>query len=394
LQFGAFSPILRTHAAQNPDAERRIWAYPEPYADVMREAFVLRQALLPYVYTEARRTYDSGVAFLRPLYYDWPDADEAYGAKNEYLFGDNLIVAPVVQAVDPKSGLVEEKLWLPTGNWIEWPTGAHITGPKTIARKFSISQIPVYVKSGSIVPMQPEMRYSNERPVDPLIVNVFTLEDGQTSWYRLYEDAGTALDYKRDQCAWTELRARRLGNTLSVEIGRGQGRFDGMPAARGYEIRLPGDWPPESVTVNGKPAAWRFEGGTLSTVIRVASIPVSQAVRVEVKTLAALQPRRGDLAGVAGALVRLREAYDSLNRMGSGGWSPDELVEAMQTGTRLSYRPEEAGPEVEQFRQRMAKLPAVIEALRATGGQAAAQWRNEMIDRALAQVADAIEVAG
>ncbi len=97
VQFGAFSPILRTHTTKNPDSERRIWAYPEPYSSVLRSTFQLRYAMQPYIYTEARRTYDTGVAFLRPLYYDWPEDDaEAYTSKNEYLFGDQMLVAPVV----------------------------------------------------------------------------------------------------------------------------------------------------------------------------------------------------------------------------------------------------------------------------------------------------------
>src|SRR5438309_2329297 len=84
IQFGAFSPVLRTHTTKNPEAERRIWAYPAPYADIMHQAFVLREALIPYIYTEARRTYDTGVAFLRPLYYDSPEAEEAYHVPGEY----------------------------------------------------------------------------------------------------------------------------------------------------------------------------------------------------------------------------------------------------------------------------------------------------------------------
>ncbi len=78
IQFGIFSPILRTHTTKNPDAERRIWAYPEPYSGIMRELYHRRYAMLPYIYTEARRTYDTGLAFLHPLYYEWPNADEAY----------------------------------------------------------------------------------------------------------------------------------------------------------------------------------------------------------------------------------------------------------------------------------------------------------------------------
>ena len=137
LQFGAFSPILRTHTTKNPDAERRIWAYPEPYSDIMRDTFHLRYALLPYIYTEARRTYDTGVAFLHPLYYEWPEAPEAYANKNEYVFGTNMIVNPVVTLSDSVTGLVNQSVWLPEGNgWNGRP--AHISAARS--RSSEISQ--------------------------------------------------------------------------------------------------------------------------------------------------------------------------------------------------------------------------------------------------------------
>ena len=108
VEFGAFSPILRTHTTKNPESERRIWAYPEPFSSILRATFQLRYAMQPYIYTEARRTYDTGIAFLRPLYYDWPEANEAYDNKNEYLFGDEMVVAPVItparQSVWPGNG--------------------------------------------------------------------------------------------------------------------------------------------------------------------------------------------------------------------------------------------------------------------------------------------------
>ncbi len=109
VEFGAFSPILRTHTTKNPESERRIWAYPEPFSSILRSTFQLRYEMQPYIYTEARRTYDTGVAFLRPLYYDWPEANEAYGNKNEYLFGDTMLVDPVVTPSDKQSGLATAK---------------------------------------------------------------------------------------------------------------------------------------------------------------------------------------------------------------------------------------------------------------------------------------------
>jgi alpha-glucosidase (family GH31 glycosyl hydrolase) len=152
VQFGAFSPILRTHTTKNPDSERRIWAYPEPYSSILRSAFQLRYALQPYIYTEARRTYDTGVAFFRPLYYDWPEADAAYTSKGEYLFGDPDAGRARHRAADKVSGLATEKVWLPEGEWIEWPTGKHFTGPTRSTAASASSRRPSICAPGPSCP--------------------------------------------------------------------------------------------------------------------------------------------------------------------------------------------------------------------------------------------------
>ena len=89
VQFGAFSPILRTHSTKDPILERRLWAYPDAHARAMREAVHLRYSLLPYLYTAARQAYDTGLSMLRPMYYDWPEAEEAYRFADQSL-GDDL----------------------------------------------------------------------------------------------------------------------------------------------------------------------------------------------------------------------------------------------------------------------------------------------------------------
>jgi alpha-glucosidase len=358
VEFGAFSPILRTHTTKNPDSERRIWTYPEPFASILRSTFQLRYALQPYIYTEARRTYDTGVAFLRSLYYDWPEAQEAYTSKNEYLFGEQMLVAPVVAASDKISGLATQKIWLPQGEWVEWPTGKHLRGPVTAERSFSIEQIPVYVKAGAIIPMQPKMRYTGEKPVDPLIVNVWPLDPGTSSNYAVYEDSGRSIDYQRGVYACTPIKAAQDGDTLRVEIGPAEGSYPGMPKTRGYELRLPADWPPAAVTVNGAPVAkagvtgeggWRFDGNTLTTVIPVAEGSVDQKATIEVRRADGLTARRGELDGFAGAMVRLRGAYDAINVMSRMLATPDPIVDAMQSGDRLSYHPDNAVEELAHF---------------------------------------------
>ena len=372
IQFGTFSPILRTHTTKNPDSERRIWAYPEPYSDIMRDEFHLRYALVPYIYTEARRTYDTGVAFLRPLYYDWPEAEQAYTAKNEYMFGDNMIVAPVTSPIDKASGLATEQIWLPSGDWTEWDTGRHFKGPADLTRRFSIRETPVYVRAGTIIPMAPKMRYTSEKPLDPLVLTIFPLASGQKSFYTLYEDSGKGREYQSGKAGWTDIRATEVNGQLSVSIAPPRKTFAGMPVRRAYELHLPGDWPPQTVTVNGRPlaltaeenkAGWRYDGNTLTTIVRTPPLAVSDVVTIHVSRNVELMARRGELDGFAGAMTRLRETYDSLNETWPLGWSPDELIEAMQSGDRLTYHPELAAKELPHYREVLPRAQAQVQAM-------------------------------
>jgi alpha-glucosidase len=391
VEFGAFSPILRTHTTKNPDSERRIWAYPEPYSSILRTTFQLRYALQPYIYTEARRTYDTGVAFLRPLYYDWPNSAPAYDAKNEYLFGDEMLAAPVVAPADKVTGLASEKIRLPAGEWIEWPTGKRLDGPAQVDRNFSIDQIPVYLKTGAIVPMQPPMLSTGEKPVDPLIVNVWPLTPGESSSYSLYEDSGVSVEYQRGVFARTPIEAAQTGDTLRVEIGPVKigpgGSYPGLLKTRAYELRLPADWPPAAVTVNGKPLkqasvnkkdGWSFVGNTLTTVIPVPSGSASEKVIVEVQRAAGLIARRSELDGFAGSMTRLRAAYDALQQTWPVSSPPDPLIDAMQTGDRLDYHPGRAIEEIAHFHEVLPEAQASVGAAGTNFAQRVDEYAQKM----------------
>jgi alpha-glucosidase (family GH31 glycosyl hydrolase) len=373
VQFGTFSPILRTHTTKNPDAERRIWAYPEPYSSILRSTFQLRYALEPYIYTEARRTYDTGTAFLHPLYYDYPEASEAYSNKDEYAFGDSMIVSPIVHPADSTTQLAKQTVWIPKGDWIEWPSGRHLYGPITVEREFSVNQEPIYLRAGAIVPMQPPMQYTGQKPVDPLILNIWPLADGQSSSYTLYEDGSDSESYKRGIYALTPIAAVQHNDTLIVDIAPGKGNYSGMPASRSYELRLPGDWPPASVSANGEsvtfqssdevPSGWHYDGNTLTTIIRIPSSPVSKSIHIEVRRAPGSQANRAQMNGFAGAITRLHSAYDALNGEWPSIWSTDSLIDAWQTGDRLGYHPEEAHDELSQFAQKYAAAQASVQQL-------------------------------
>lgn len=389
IQFGAYSPILRTHTTKNPDSERRIWAYPEPYADVMRSTFQAREAMEPYLYTEARRTYDSGVAFLHPLYYDWPEAEAAYKYKDEYVFGSQMVVAPVTKPVEGNSGLAQQEEWIPEGAWIERDSGKHFTGPKEVNRKFSIQETPVYVRAGAIVPMQPAMGHIDEKPVDPLIVNVYPLADQQKSEYRLYADGSNSVAYQHGAFTWTKLAATQAGDIFTMTVAPVEGSYPGMIGERAYEVRLPGDWPPESVMVNGtklnftgkgsSKVGWRFEGNTLTTVISTPRYPVKVPVRIEVQRAHGSLALRTQLDGFAGAVNRLHGAYDTLNALEDlRTHAPDAVIDAWQAGDRMSYHPENAKAEIASFPKKYAAAMGEVKKMVDSAGDTEEQLMKRM----------------
>ena len=349
LQWGVFSPILRTHMTKNPDAERRVWAFPEQYAEVMRNALLLRRSLIPYIYTEARNTYDSGISICHPLYYDYPEVQAAYdaNANSEYAFGKSLIVAPVVSPLDPVSQLAGRKVWLPDGDWIEWSTGAHFHGPKLLDRTFRLDETPVYARAGSMIPMQTPAQSAQAQHPDPMVLQVFPGARGEGD---LYEDSGESLGYKQSEFAHTHFRQQRNADgSLEIEILPMEGSYPGMPASRAYELRLFASWPPATLTLNGQPipytgpeassSGWRYDGDTATTIIELPATPITQkqVVRLSLPNLTPVEENLLD--GLQGKLARLHGAMHILEGTWPKGWAPDSLLHAAQAGRRVTLNP-------------------------------------------------------
>jgi alpha-glucosidase len=374
-------------------------------ADTMR----LRYAWIPYIYTEARRTYDTGVAFIRPLYYDSPEQAEAYSSQNEYRFGDEVIVSPVVHPVDATTNLAHESIWLPEGEWIEQPTGLRLTGLTRITRSFFLEQVPLYARPGAIIPMQPPMLHTGTSKVDPLILRILPLNDHQQSSYTLYEDSGEDRGYMTTEGARTPLHANRTANVTTITIDPVQGSYAGMPTSRKLQMELPGDWPPTQVEVNGQPLpytstadrkGWWFEGNTLTTAILTDDIAANVPTTIVVTRNSASTSNTDLLNGFAGKMTSLRHAYDAVN----GLWPIDDLVAAMQTGNRIGYHPENALAEAQRLPQLLRSSQTALAAIAAaekTAAQVTAQSadpaalerariRAERLSRAVAAVQQAM----
>jgi alpha-glucosidase len=130
VQFGALSPVLRLHATKDPRCERRPWAFDELTYRAAKAAFHLRYRLIPYLYTMARVVTDTGVSLCRPMYYAYPECDDAYVARFQYFLGDQLIAAPLVHPADPETGMAAQDVWIPEGIWIDYQTREAFEGPR------------------------------------------------------------------------------------------------------------------------------------------------------------------------------------------------------------------------------------------------------------------------
>lgn len=239
IQFGIFTPILRTHSTKSSTIERRIWKHTQHF-EMMREAFQLRYALAPYIYTSARKACDSGISICRPLYYDYPEKREAYDYKGQYMFGDDMLVAPIAQKASVESGLATKKIWLPEGGWYEWSGGTLLKGDSVFERKFALREIPLYVKAGTIVPMYPKV--SNlQRQIDTLVLMVIP---GGSSETQVYEDDGMSSGYRHNQYAYTRVTKEELRDaTVKVTVFPRIGYFKDMSKMRAYELQLPCSFP-------------------------------------------------------------------------------------------------------------------------------------------------------
>lgn len=288
LQWGAFSPIMRTHATKDSEVERRIWAYPLEYYYPMRDAILLRYSLIPYIYNAAREAYDTGVSIVRPMYYDYSDKDEAYQYKQQFMFGDSILVSPVVKAIAQDKLYAMQEVWLPEGRWVEMQTGAILDGDRVVSRPYMLSEIPVFVKYGSIIPMQPSNRKASEGIGEQLVLTLYGKGNMQTE---VYEDNGDSDRYIDDRFATTSVSAVYDKN-LKLEISPVKGKYDGMVSKRQYEIRIPASVPPLSVKINGKKVrysrelsdnSWSYDGNELCTLIRTSECSVKRKTLIEAK---------------------------------------------------------------------------------------------------------------
>jgi len=366
IQWGAFSPIMRTHSTKDPTIERRIWAYPLENFKAMREAYLLRYSLIPYIYTQAHQSYETGVSLCHPLYYDYPKEENAYAFKNQYLFGNDLLVSPVTEPTPSDQLFVSQKIWLPEGQWYELATGTILEGNREVKRPYTLDEVPVFVRSGAIVPMQPPMQRVDEKKLNPLILSVYP---GNAGAGELYEDEGNNNHFKQGAFAKTTFHFEKNGRVLKLTINPVKGSFPGMARERGYELRFPCSFPAKLVRVNGKELpysetaaanAWIYDGDDLATTVSIGELSVRKKIVVEIEFTS------DDIAALSGKKGQFRDLLKAVKvcsnvRLNKFTFHFHELIRLSQSGQALTYAPASIEEELKAFSLKYPEALQVLE---------------------------------
>ena len=351
MQFGAYSPILRTHSTKQAALNKEPWAFGNQHFEIIRNIVLQRYRMAPYVYTMARKTHDEGISLCRPMYYDYPESQEAYDNKAQYMFGDQMIVCPITAPA--QNGRAEKKVWLPAGNdWYETATGTLLKGGQTLTRAFQLDETPVYVKAGSVIPEYGEI--DNLRRNDNDIT--LAIYPGQRGEFRMYEDNGNDKDYE-ESYATTTLATERAGNTLTVKIGPRKGSYKDMPAQRAFKVKVIASAIPEQVTVNGEKAHYEYDGENLTLLINVPKADCTAE-----KTIVITYPRgAADVSdGLLAQMKHVRKGVVALKYSQPHIVLNEKLGTMGSLGEALQYFPDRFNELVNTFKDNYRNLPEIL----------------------------------
>ncbi|OOG54602.1 glycoside hydrolase family 31 [Rhodanobacter sp. B05] len=254
IEFGAFTPIFRVHGTFGE--KRQPWVYGPVAEKAATAAIRLRYSLIPYIYSYEYQRHVDGVGLVRPLIFDWPHDENVRNDIDSWMFGDYLLVSPVVQQAQ-----TEKHIYLPAGTWTDWFSGKVYQGGQTIRLAIDDKgwgDIPLFIRDGAIIPTQPVMDYVGEKPVTELAVEVFP--SSRRSTFDVYDDDGTTYAYEHGDTFLQTLAVQRQGQAVTFETDASSGAF--KPALRFYLLKIHGD-PASSVSVDGKPMAARASVGML-----------------------------------------------------------------------------------------------------------------------------------
>ena len=238
VQFGTYSPILRLSSNFGKYYKREPWKWDARTFKVVHDYLRLRHRLIPYLYSEAYKYSSVGSPLIQPLYYKYPETYDEKLYRNEYYFGTELFVCPIVDPKDNVMDRVVHQVFLPNGVWYDFKTGKKFPGAHRYVTFYKDEDYPVYARTGAIIPMMilDENNLNNTKNPENLEVHIFP---GRSNTYKLYEDDGITDMYKEGYSNITEINYYYKENDFSVSIEpKDGGNLSVLPKLRNYIIRF------------------------------------------------------------------------------------------------------------------------------------------------------------
>jgi alpha-glucosidase len=233
LQTGVFYPFMRSHTTfGTPDQEP--WSYGTVHEAINRRAIELRYQLLPHIYNVMYEASTTGVPALRPLFLEFPDDNATWSMDEQFMFGRDLLVAPVL-----REGERQREVYLPKGEWFDFWTGGRHEGGRPIQVSVTIDSTPVFVRGGAFVFRQPVVQHTGEMPGQPLEVHVYP---APTSEATLYEDDGETHAYRNGAFMRRTFRQTRTPETsATIEAAAPEGTYRPKPRDLVFQVAWQGE---------------------------------------------------------------------------------------------------------------------------------------------------------
>jgi alpha-glucosidase len=239
LQTGVFYPFMRSHTdLGTPDKEP--WSFGYQFEPINRRTIELRYQLLPYIYNVMQQASETGLPAMRPLFLEYPDDPATATLDDQFLFGSDLLVAPVLWEC-----VTQRVVYLPRGDWYDYWTGRRYTGGGTIHVPVALDSFPLFVRGGAFIYRQPVVQFTGQMPGKPLRVLVAPAGDS-LSWF--YEDDGESLGYRHGTFMKRRFHQARDENTVTLDVSAPQGSY--RPRARDLVFELWSDREPRSVALH------------------------------------------------------------------------------------------------------------------------------------------------
>ncbi|MBR2869727.1 MAG: DUF5110 domain-containing protein [Clostridia bacterium] len=272
VQLGVFSPVMRLHSTNNEFMGKEPWNYRGDVERIATDSLRLRHKLLPYIYTMNYRTHTECRAICEPMYYAYPDDENAYKCRNEFYFGTELIAAPITEHTSDKTNLAGVKVWIPEGRYTDIFTGRIYSGNKFVKMFRDMETIPVLAKEGAIIPMSADGRANDCSNPETLEVLVYR----GNNTFTLYEDDGETLSYQNGEYLKTAFTVAENGKNVSFKIAKAEGTSAVVPEKRTYILKFKDIVEGKvSVTVDGAKADGESITANGTLVVKVSVSPDS-----------------------------------------------------------------------------------------------------------------------